>query len=97
MPPYAVRPWGEHCANNMLCSSFSIVDYTAILLTVTVAAGETSSCFTGAIIDDLIALEGTESFDLEITSTSPGGNGVIIGLTPTRISITDNDSKWLLC
>ena len=61
-------------------------------MSVTVAAGETSSCFTGDITDDQIGLEFSENFFLDITSTSPA-DGLTIAQGSTEVSIIDDDCK----
>ena len=60
---------------------------------VTIPASDPIACFTGQIIDDLIALEPKETFTLTITNISPYNNRIQRGIETTRITITDDDSE----
>ena len=61
--------------------------------TVTIPASDSRACFTGPIIDDLIALEPDESFTLTITDISPDDNRIQRGIETTTITIIDDDSE----
>ena len=71
------------------------VDYTpsGIPTTVTIPASDGRACFTGPIIDDLIALEPNETFTLTITNISPDNSRIQRGIETTRITITDDDGE----
>ena len=61
--------------------------------TVTIPASDPRACFTGPIIDDLIALEPNETFTLTISNISPNNNRIQRGIKTTRITIADDDSE----
>ena len=68
-------------------------DPAGIPATVTIPASDSMACFTGPIIDDLIALELDESFTLTITDVSPDDNRIQHGIETTTITIIDDDSE----
>ena len=68
-------------------------DPAVIPATVTILASESMACFTGPIIDDLIALEPDESFTLTITDISPDNNRIQRGIETTTITIVDDNSE----
>lgn len=58
---------------------------------VTLEESDERACFDVNIIDDLIALEDTESFTLRLVD--PMLDGVILGRNSTLVNIIDDDSK----
>lgn len=84
-------------ANKYRVFNFVSVDYvpSGIQTTVTIAASDPDmrSCFTGPIIDDLIALEPDESFLLKIDNISPDNPRIVTGIDTTRITIIDDDGE----
>ena len=50
-----------------------------------------SSCFSGVIVDDQIALEGIEDFSLQLRD--PNVAGLVIGNDATIVNIIDDDRK----
>ena len=68
-------------------------DPAGIPATVTIPASDSVACFTGPIIDDLIALEPDESFTLTVTDISPDDNRIQRGIETTTITIVDDDSE----
>lgn len=68
-------------------------DYSALVGSVTIAAGTTSSTILIPVIDDLI-VEGTESITVTLTGITNGSPGVSIeaGAETASISIVDNDT-----
>ena len=76
---------------------FFLADYTpsGIPRTVTIPASDPDmrTCFTGPIIDDLIALEPNETFTLSITNISPDSDRIVRGIDLTRITIVDDDGE----
>ena len=74
-----------------------MADYTpsGIQSTVTIPASDPDNrtCFTGPIIDDLIALEPDESFTLKIDDISPDNSRIDTGIDTTVITITDDDGE----
>ena len=90
-----------HCKAYLLqFSTFDSVlaDYTpsGIPTTVTISASDPDrrECFTGPIIDDLIALEPDETFTLRIDSISPDSSRIDTGIDTTVITIIDDKSKF---
>ena len=73
------------------------VDYTpgGIPSTVIIPISDDRTCFTGPIIDDLIALEPDESFILTIDNISPDNPRILRGIETTRITIVDDDSELI--
>ena len=59
----------------------------------TIPTSDDRTCFTGPIIDDLIALESDESFILNIDSIAPNNPRILRGIETTRITIVDDDSE----
>ena len=74
-------------------SSMADYDPAGIPATVTIPASDSMACFTGPIIDDLIALEPHESFTLSISNISPDDNRIRRGIGTTTITIIDNDGE----
>ena len=68
-------------------------NFTSIPSSVTIPAREIVVYFDVIIIDDDLAGEGTESFNLSITDVSPDGVGIFEG--SIGIFIQDDDSKTL--
>ena len=70
---------------------FNTVDYGPLIppLMVTLESSEFRQCFEVAIINDVIALEGTEDFMLRLTD--PMLDGVIIVRSTTDVNIIDDD------
>ena len=70
---------------------FTDYDSTTIPTSVTIQPTSDHFCFNGDIINDLIALEGDEDFQLMLVNPSP--SGVIITDDTTKINIVDDDGK----
>ena len=72
-------------------------DYTPsgipVTVTIPASAADMRACFTGPIIDDLIALEPNETFTLSITDISPDDSRIQAGIETTRITIIDDDGE----
>ena len=74
-----------------------LADYTpsGIPRTVTIPGSDPDmrTCFNGPIINDLIALEPNETFNLTITDISPENSRIVHGIDNAVITIIDDDGE----
>ena len=71
---------------------FNVSDYSFTSpLMLSIDPSSNRSCFTGAIVDDQIALEGVESVVFRLSLPL---DGVSIDNDATRVDIIDNDGKY---
>lgn len=76
---------------------FFVTDYNPASIpdTITIAAAADRECFTGMVINDILALEEEEQFRLTLSDPTP--SGVTIGQATTTITIQDDDGRhWAL-
>ena len=68
------------------------VDYEPLGTTVTLDPLSNSTCFTGEIINDIIALEGMEDFLLLLWD--PMVDRILLAIDRAVVIIVDDDGEW---